>query len=52
MDFLIAREKWHHSEYLCMHYVMNGLSDSLYDVYSNKKIAKELWGVPEPKVQI
>ena len=37
---LAAYEKWHHSEYLCRHYVMNGLSDSLYDVYSEKKSAK------------
>src|SRR4051812_3374143 len=42
-EHLAAYEKWHHSEYLCRHYVMNGLSDSLYDVYSEKKSAKELW---------
>ena len=27
---------------LCKNYVMNGLSDSLYNVYIRKKIAKEL----------
>ena len=31
-DYLIAREAWHNSDYLFWHYVMNCLSDSLYDV--------------------
>jgi len=42
-DFLMALESWKQSHYLCRHYVLNCLSDSLYDVYSEKKSAKELW---------
>ena len=42
-DYLIAREAQNNSDYLCRYYVMNYLSYSLYDVYSAKKLAKELW---------
>ena len=36
-------DAWKHSNFLCLNYVMNALIDSLYNVYSNKKIDKELW---------
>ncbi|RVX15562.1 hypothetical protein VitviT2T_002285 [Vitis vinifera] len=36
-------DAWKHSDFLCRNYVMNGLADSLYNVYSDKKTAKELW---------
>lgn len=42
----LAREKWHHSKYLCNHYVMNGLSNLLYDVYilySDKSLQMNCW---------
>ena len=35
-------DAWKHYYFLCRNYVMNGLVDSLYNFYSNKKIAKEL----------
>ena len=35
-------DSWKHYYFLCRNYVMNGLVDSLYNFYSNKKIAKEL----------
>ena len=35
-------DAWKHSDFLCRNYVMNGLADSLYNVYSDKKTAKEL----------
>ncbi|XP_056159112.1 uncharacterized protein LOC130134993 [Syzygium oleosum] len=38
-----AVEAWKHSDFLCRNYVMNGLHDSLYNVYCAKKTAKELW---------
>ncbi|XP_062100804.1 uncharacterized protein LOC133806728 [Humulus lupulus] len=38
-----AVEAWKHAEFLCRNYILNGLSDSLYSVYSVKKTAKELW---------
>ena len=36
-------DAWHHSDFLCKNYVMNGLSDSLYNLYIGKKTTKELW---------
>ncbi|KAL2531340.1 zinc knuckle (CCHC-type) family protein [Abeliophyllum distichum] len=38
-----AVEAWKHSDFLCWNYVMNSLTDSLYNVYSTMKTAKELW---------
>ncbi|KAL5570239.1 hypothetical protein UlMin_026814 [Ulmus minor] len=38
-----AVDVWKHSDFLCRNYVLNGLTDSLYNVYSDKKTAKELW---------
>ena len=39
-----AIDAWKHSDFLCKNYIMNGLTDFLYNVYTsiNKKIAKEL----------
>ena len=36
-------DAWKHSNFLCRNYVMNSLTDSLYNVYTDKKTAKELW---------
>ena len=36
-------DAWKHSNFLCRNYVMNGLVDSLYNVYSDKKTTKKLW---------
>ncbi|KAL2542570.1 zinc knuckle (CCHC-type) family protein [Abeliophyllum distichum] len=36
-------EAWKHSDFLCRNYIMNGLTYSLYNVYSTMKTAKELW---------
>ena len=35
-------EAWKHSDFLCRNYILNGLSNELYNVYSSKKTAKEL----------
>ncbi|WJZ85230.1 hypothetical protein VitviT2T_004776 [Vitis vinifera] len=43
IQVISAIDAWKHSDFLCRNYVMNGLADSLYNVYSDKKIAKELW---------
>ena len=34
-----------HYDFLCRNYVMNALTDLWYNVYSYKKIAKEIWEV-------
>ena len=36
-------DAWKYSDFLGRNYVMNGLPDSLYNVYSNNKTTKELW---------
>ncbi|RVW50112.1 hypothetical protein CK203_114527 [Vitis vinifera] len=43
IQVISAIDAWKHSDFLCRNYVMNGLVDSLYNVYSDKKTAKELW---------
>ncbi|KAL4580169.1 hypothetical protein LXL04_016350 [Taraxacum kok-saghyz] len=40
---LSALDAWKHSDFLCRNYVLNGLVDSLYNVYCVTKTAKELW---------
>ena len=35
-------DAWKHSDFLCRNYVMNALTDSLYNVYLDKKSSKEL----------
>ncbi|KAL5566324.1 hypothetical protein UlMin_029488 [Ulmus minor] len=38
-----AVDAWKHADFLCQNYVLNGLTDSLYNVYSDKKTVNELW---------
>lgn len=39
---LIALEVWKYLDFLCKNYILNGLDNALYNVYSLKKFAKEL----------
>ena len=43
---------WKHSYFLCRNYIMNALTDSLYNVYSDKKTTKELWESLDRKYKI
>ncbi|XP_075499434.1 uncharacterized protein LOC142537833 [Primulina tabacum] len=43
VESVSAVEAWNHSDFLCRNYVLNGLADSLYNVFCEKKAAKELW---------
>ena len=36
-------DDWKHSDFLCRNYVIIALTKSFYNVYSDKKIDKELW---------
>ena len=36
-------DAWKHFDFLCRNYVMNALTDSLYNVYTYKKTTKGLW---------
>ncbi|RVW73221.1 Retrovirus-related Pol polyprotein from transposon TNT 1-94 [Vitis vinifera] len=42
-------ETWKHSDFLCRNYILNGLVDSLYNVYSSFTIARGLWEALEKK---
>ncbi|GJR75827.1 pol polyprotein [Tanacetum coccineum] len=44
-----AMEAWKHSDFLCHNYVLNGLVDSLYNVYCMTTTTKELWESLERK---
>ena len=43
LQVAFAIDAWRHSDFLCQNYVLNGLHDTLYNVYSVKTTAKELW---------
>ena len=45
-------DAWKHFYFLCRNYVMNALTDPLYNVYIDKKIAKELWESLDRKYKI
>ncbi|KAL2526336.1 Retrovirus-related Pol polyprotein from transposon TNT 1-94 [Abeliophyllum distichum] len=47
-----AVDAWKYSDFLCRNYVMNGLADSLYNVYYTIKTAKELWESLDKKYKI
>ena len=38
-----AVEAWKHADFLCRNYILNGLDNTLYNVYCTLKTAKELW---------
>ncbi|GKA10603.1 hypothetical protein Tco_0690036 [Tanacetum coccineum] len=44
-----CRQAWKHSDFLCHNYVLNGLVDSLYNVYYKITTAKELLELLERK---
>ncbi|XP_057476852.1 uncharacterized protein LOC130764565 [Actinidia eriantha] len=48
-EVITARDAWGHADFLCRNYVLNGLDNSLYNVYCAKTTAKELWESLEKK---
>lgn len=44
-----AIEAWKHSNFLCRNYILNGLIDSLYNVYSSFTTTRGLWEALEKK---
>ena len=40
---VVAVEAWKHVDYLCRNYLLNGLDNTLYNVYCAFNIARELW---------
>ncbi|KAL0392794.1 UNVERIFIED_CONTAM: hypothetical protein Sradi_2502200 [Sesamum radiatum] len=39
----VAIDAWGHGDFLCRNYILNGLSDTLYNVYSSATTARALW---------
>ncbi|CAL2235342.1 unnamed protein product [Prunus armeniaca] len=42
-EAVAAFDAWNQSDFLCRNYILNDLSDALYNVYSPIKIVKALW---------
>ncbi|GJY95048.1 hypothetical protein Tco_0511409 [Tanacetum coccineum] len=49
VEAIRIREKWDNDDYICRGHILNGMSDSLFDVYTNVESAKELWDSLESK---
>ncbi|GKA85006.1 zinc finger, CCHC-type containing protein [Tanacetum coccineum] len=41
VEAIRIREKWENDDYICRGHILNGMSDSLFDVYTNVESAKE-----------
>nr|GFB42608.1 zinc finger, CCHC-type [Tanacetum cinerariifolium] len=42
VDQLRKRAKWDNDDYVCRGLILNGMSDSLFDIYHNVEFSKEL----------
>ncbi|GJU84776.1 leucine-rich repeat transmembrane protein kinase protein [Tanacetum coccineum] len=49
IEAIRIRAKWENDDYICRGHILNGMSDSLFDVYTNVESAKELWDSLESK---
>ncbi|GJS17582.1 zinc finger, CCHC-type containing protein [Tanacetum coccineum] len=49
VEAIRIRAKWENDDYICKCHILNGMSDSLFDVYTNVESAKELWNSLESK---
>ena len=47
--FQRSLNNWNANEYNCRNYILNGLDDSLYDIYSSFNSAREIWESLEAK---
>nr|GEZ06779.1 zinc finger, CCHC-type [Tanacetum cinerariifolium] len=43
MEAIRIRATWENDDYICKGHILNGMSDSLFDVYTNVESTKELW---------
>nr|GEY41278.1 zinc finger, CCHC-type [Tanacetum cinerariifolium] len=43
------RSKWDNDDYVCRGLILNGMFDSLFDIYQNVDTSKELWDILEAK---
>nr|GEW34636.1 7-deoxyloganetic acid glucosyltransferase-like [Tanacetum cinerariifolium] len=50
VEAIRMRAKWENDDYICRGHILNGMSDSLFDVYTNVESAKGLWDSLESKI--
>nr|GEV45677.1 zinc finger, CCHC-type [Tanacetum cinerariifolium] len=49
VEAIRIKAKWENDDCICRGHILNGMSDSLFDVYTNVKSDKELWDSLESK---
>ncbi|GKA68906.1 hypothetical protein Tco_0768823, partial [Tanacetum coccineum] len=49
VETIRRRAKWENDDYICRGHILNGKSDSLFDIYQNVESTKELWDSFESK---
>nr|GEU55741.1 zinc finger, CCHC-type [Tanacetum cinerariifolium] len=49
VEAIKIKAKWENDDYICRGHILNGMSDSLFNVYTNVESAKELWDSLESK---
>ncbi|GKB62216.1 zinc finger, CCHC-type containing protein, partial [Tanacetum coccineum] len=49
VDQIRKMNKWDNDDYICKCLILNGMSDSLFDIYQNIESSKELWYSLEAK---
>ncbi|GKF18919.1 hypothetical protein Tco_0063837 [Tanacetum coccineum] len=52
VEAIRRRAKWENDDYICKGHILNGMSDSLFDIYQNVESAKELWDSLESKYMV
>nr|GEW91112.1 hypothetical protein [Tanacetum cinerariifolium] len=52
VEAIRIRAKWENDDYICGGHILNGMFDSLFDVYTNVELAKELWDSLESKYMV
>ena len=48
-DSVLVVDAWTQADFLCWNYILNGLDDSPYNVYSTIQMAKKLWASLDKK---
>ena len=51
-DAVLAVDAWTQGNFFCRNYILNGLDDSLYNVYNPITMAKKLWASLEKNYKI
>nr|GEY60350.1 zinc finger, CCHC-type [Tanacetum cinerariifolium] len=52
MEAIKIRAKWENDDYICRGHMLNDMSDSFFNIYTNVESAKELWDSLESKYMV